>query len=180
MKTRLFWNLPPAQWGRFGLCLLVILAFGLLMIWPQTREIRELSDEASRLRTQIRTQEMLFPLYEAHLAEIQRLKSLRVLPLPESREGKFSSIRETMSALRAVARETGFAEIRLTPDMARLNEDADRLVLDVQMIGDFGKVRELFLTMGRLPYVLHFERLEVKKSSDGQEIVQFRIWLRRS
>lgn len=180
MKTRLFWNLSAAQWGRFGLCLLVILAFGLLMIWPQIREIRELSGEAARLRTQIRTQEMLFPLYEAHLAEIQRLKSLRVLPLPESRRGEVPPIRETMTALRAVARETGFTEIRLAPDMARLNEGTDTLVLDVQMTGDFGKVRELFLTMGRLPYVLHFEKLEVKKSSDGQELVQFRIWLRRS
>jgi hypothetical protein len=180
VKTRLFWNLPVAQWGRFGLCLLVILAFGMLMIWPQIRETRELAGEAARLKAEIRTQEMLFPLYEAHLAEMRRLKSLRVLPAPESREGEVPPIQETMTSLRAVVQESGFSEVQLAPDMARLNDDTDTLVLDVQMTGEFGNVRELFLAMGRLPFVRHFETLEVRKSPDGREVIQFRIWLRRS
>ena len=179
MKTPYFWNLSVAQWGRFGLCLAVILAFGLLMIWPQVRLGRELANEAERLREDIRTQEMLFPLYEAHLAEIRRLKTLRALPVPEPRAFEPPPVREALMEIRQLALAGGFGEIRLAPDMARLNEDAGRLALDVQMNGPFDKVRELFLALGRLPHVLHFESLEIRKASEGKENIQFRIWLRR-
>lgn len=179
MKTPVFWNLPVAQWARLGLCLVVILAFGVLMIWPQVRQGRELAHQAAQLREEIRTQEMLFPLYEAHLSEIRRLKELRVLPVTDARAFNPPPVRETLTEIREVILAAGFKEVRLAPDMARLNDDGGRLALDVQMNGSFHAVRELFLALGRLPYILRFERLEIGKAPGGEEIIQFRVWLRR-
>jgi len=179
VKTPLFWNLPVAQWGRFGLCLVVILAFGLLMIWPQVRQGRELANQAARLREEIRAQEMLFPLYEAHLAEIRRLKTLRVLPVPDPRPFEPPPLRKTMAEIRQLALSVGFTGVRLEPDMARLNEEADRLALDVQINGPFRRARDLFLALGRLPQVLHFESVEIRKAPEGKESIQIRVWLRR-
>jgi Tfp pilus assembly protein PilO len=179
LKRPVFWNLPAAQWARFGLCLVVILAFGALMIWPQVRQDRELARRAARLREEIRTQEMLFPLYQAHLSEMRRLKALRALPVPDSRAFRPPPVRETLAEIRQLILAGGFDGVRLAPDMARLNEDAGRLALDVQMNGPFHSVRDIFLALGRLPYVLRFERLEIRKAPEGEEIIQFRVWLRR-
>jgi hypothetical protein len=179
VKTPVFWNLPAAQWGRFGLCLVVILAFGMLMIWPQVRQGRELAKEAAALREEIRTQEMLFPLYEAHLSEMRRLKALRVLPVPDPRAFHPPPVRETLTEIRELILAAGFTGVRLSPDMARLNDDTGRLALDVQMDGPFREVRALFLALGRLAYILRFERLEIRKAPGEDEIIQFRVWLLR-
>jgi hypothetical protein len=174
----LLWHLPISQWGRFGLCFVAIVAFGLLLIWPEGRRVRELDRRREALRERIRSQEMLYPLYQAHVIEIQRLKQYRIFPAPEPGDSA-PSAQEAMAAIRDLLRDHGFSDLMLAPDMAVFNQEKDRLALDIRMNGSFLKLRDLLLSLGRLPAVIHFERLEIREAPDAGEVVDLRVWLLR-
>lgn len=178
MKAAFPGNAAAGRWFRFALCLLAILAFGGLIIWPENRRARELDDAVRELRERIRSQEMLFPLYQANIAEIQRLKGFRVLPVPDPAGADPPAVRDAMDGVRRRATDHGFSISAMSPDVPMLNAYDDRLVLEVRMTGPFARLRELFLALGRLPYVVHFESLEVRGTS-GREDIRFRLWLLR-
>jgi hypothetical protein len=178
MSRKLWWNLPPARWGRFALCLAAISVFAGTMIWPQTRRIREMDARISELREEIRAQEMLFPLYRVHIADIQRLKGYRLFPVPDLSDGGIPSPGESMTRIRELLGEYGFVVFNLAPDIARLDRREDRLALDIQATGDFLRLRDLLLSLGRLPYVIHFESLEIRESA-ASESIRLRIWILR-
>lgn len=179
MKGPFFWHLSASQWGRFGGGVVFLAVLGMLLIWPEARRVRELNRQREELRKRIQTQEMLYPLYQAHLMEIQRLKQYRVFPVPAPQKGDLPSVREAMANIRDRVTAQGFSILLLAPDMAVFNQEEDRMALEVRMSGSFPRLRALLLALGRLSYVVHLERLEVRENPDNGEIIDLRLWLLR-
>lgn len=179
MKGPFLWHLSASQWGRFGGGVVFLAVLGGLLIWPEARRVRELHRQREELQERIQTQEMLYPLYQAHLMEIQRLKQYQVFPVPEPKKGGLPTVREAIANIRDRVRAQGFSLLLLSPDMTVFNPEEDRMALEVRMSGSFPQVRELLLALGRLSYVVHLEHLEVRENPDTGETIDLRLWLVR-
>ena len=156
-------------------CLAVATAVGLLVILPAYRLTGEKDLLAAKIRRDIASQKVLAPLFKemlekARLKETGELALVKVVPWPRDRSGDLQARFE--EAGKACGLEV---DVHL-PDAAELIKKTTHLKIDVLARGSFAAFRPFFLSVYRMPFVDHVERLQIL-AGDGQEEVRLKIWV---
>jgi len=163
----------------FALFGAVILIVGLLMIYPNYRTLTALDRNIWQLKVNIENQKLLFPLFQRLLKEIN-------LKLPEGvsepKQEKLSPEKEQtiVSTFHGMADSVGLKVLEISPDVASTLDGSGYLLMNLAMEGDFHKIRELLLEVGKLPYLGKIERIKLQNTAKGgQKEVHLKIWLKR-
>lgn len=156
-------------------CLCVAAAIGMLMVFPAYRSLDEKDLAAATIRRDIASQKVLAPLFKemlekAKLKDTGELASVKRAPWPRDRAGGLQTRFEE------VGRTFGLeVDVRL-PDAAELIKKTTHLKIDVVARGAFSDFRPFFLSIYRMPFVDHVERIQIL-AGDGREEMRLKLWI---
>ncbi len=156
-------------------CVLALLTFAGLFVYPPARKAARLETEAKKTRTMIDTQNKLIPLY-TQLLTTTRYQPAEDLKIPKKKSLSTDEIVGVSAMLDAMAVKCG---LRLTSSVPRPDFSADAgrvLQVDLTLHGPFDKFRDFLLMLGAMPELSHMQRIMIGK--DGPyEKMEIMLWL---
>ena len=156
----------------FGVVILVII---LLMIYPDYRTLATLDKNIKQLNTKIETQELLFPLFQKMLTEID-LKLPGGGAFPKEEKLTQEKAERIVSVFYELADKSGLKVVEVSPDVESTLNGSGFLLMNVVVKGDFSELREFLLELGHLPYLEKIEQIKLQNIDGGKE-VRLRVWL---
>jgi hypothetical protein len=169
--------LKAAASGRLFLVILggVVLVFILVLILPINHSLKKQDEEIQDLEQKLKDQAMLQPLYLGLTAKA-RFDKPDGLPVPDPAPLPRADLGKLTELFSAPARDAGLTFVKVQPDINSLREGHGLLLTEVTLLGDFPRLQKYFLGLGRLPFLNHVERVDVRRTKDGDEI-GLRLWL---
>ena len=139
------------------------------------RSLDEKDLAAASIRRDVASQKVLAPLFKemlekAKLKETGELVSVKSEPWPRDRAGGLQTRFEE------VGRTFGLEVDVHLPDAAELIKKTTHLKIDVVARGAFDDFRPFFLSIYRMPFVDHVERIQIL-AGDGREEVRLKLWI---
>lgn len=151
------------------ICMLGVLAFCLVGIWPNSMAIKESEEEIAQLNQKVQTQELLYPVYRELIKEATR-KAPSKLPLPEKSETLNNDISSVNKLFQQLATENQVVFNSAAPDASSYLEDTGHLTMNVDFIGDFFKLRGLLLSICQLPYLESIETMKLETAEKNKRM----------
>lgn len=159
----------------FALSGVVILVIILLMIYPDYRTLTALDTNIKQLNTKIETQNLLFPLFQKMLTEID-LKLPEGAAFPKEEKLTQEKAESIVSLFHELAGKSGLKVVEVSPDVDSSLNGSGFVLMNIVVKGDFSKLREFLLELGNLPYLEKIEQIKLKNIEGGME-VRLKIWL---
>jgi Tfp pilus assembly protein PilO len=152
------------------ICVIGILAFFLVGVYPNMQSMDELEEETIRLTQQVQAQELLYPIYRQLVKGVQHpVPSELTLPEREAlSQDDFSKINDLFYKL---GLQCNVAFISAVPDAETYLEDNGHLTLHVSFKGDYFNFRQLLLDVCMLPYLETIEHMSIETESSGKIIL---------
>ncbi len=168
-------NIPQQSVVYIGVCLVGILIFVFGGIIPAERSLKELERRIDNARSQLEGQKTLLPLFQSLQGQSEKKES-QVLPLPE--KGKLPRARiDTLPAtFSAAAKAGGMTLVSALPNLNALTGDAQFLLVDAVLRGNFIHFRKFLVQIGALPYVHHIEEITIQGKEEMEEF-RVKIWV---
>ena len=148
--------------------------FGLLSIYPNQRSLKILDNEIADYQLQIKAQKILFPLYGDLLKNTTALKIDEKLPFPAKAGIKQNELNKIARNISQVAAQHDFTVNSITPDINTLIDESNYFKVDVSLTGDFMALRQLFITLYKLPYLENFTKIKIK-SINQEKLITFTL-----
>lgn len=152
-----------------AICLLGIIALCLVGIWPNAATIKDTDREIEHLKQQVKTQELLYPVYRELIKEATR-KSLSKLPIPETNKIPRNDLSMVNKSFQKIAKENNVDFESAIPDASSYLEDTGHLVMNVEYSGDFFQFRGLLLGICQLPYLETIEEMILETAKDSKRM----------
>ena len=153
-----------------GICMLSIIAFFFVGIYPNLKSLDEVDEEIGALNHKVRTQELLYPVYLRLLAEITH-RSPTKLPIPKSHKISTNDLTGINKAFMDIANENNATFISAVPDASNYLEDMGYLTLNVSFAGDFFDLRSLLLAVCRLPYLEAIDQMQMETVNEKKRLI---------
>ena len=150
------------------ICLLCILAFCIVGIYPNVENMKELDDIIAELKTKAQRQELLFPVYTRLIKEVQ-IKA-PALPLPQKTKMARNDIERLNTHLIEIAEKNGVVLDSAIPDAVSYLEDSGQLTMNLVVHGDFFKFQNLLLDISQIPYLAAIDKLGIYPHVDGKQM----------
>lgn len=150
------------------ICLLCVLAFFIIGIYPNVENLKELDDRIAELNTKAQRQELLFPVYARLLKEVQ-IKA-PPLPLPQKTKMARQDIERLNAHFMELAEKNGVIFDSAIPDAVSYLEESGQLTMNLVVHGDFFKFQNLLLDISRIPYLAAIDKLGIYPHADGKQM----------
>ena len=159
----------------FIICLLGVVIFGMVGIYPNTTAMDSMEEDIAELTTRVQTQELLFPIYQQLIKEvIQKIPSK--LPLPDKSQSAQNDLGRINELFSRLADESGVIFSSAAPDAISYLEDTGHLTMNVNFSGDFFKLRKLLLRVCQLPYLDSIEEMRFE-TDQARKRLSFKLKL---
>jgi len=168
-------KLPSRSVLYFSISGMIILVLVVFMIYPNYRSLKSLDNKIKQMNVQIKSQEILYPLFQRMLKEIQ-FKEPSGLPFPKVEKLTQAQTAVVSSVFRELADKLGLTVMGVSPDIDSSLDGSGYLLMNVTMNGEFLKIRDLLRQLGKIPYLEHIEQIKLKSVAGSKEI-SFKIWL---
>ena len=156
-----------------GVCLVGIVAFFFVGIYPNINSLREMDQEIENLNQEVQTQELLFPVYLKLLADITN-KIPTKLSVPEREKISDNDLGRINAMFAKLASESKVSFINAVADASDYLDDTGRLSMTATFAGDFFDLRQLILKICRLPYLESIDEMQIV-SLEGRKQIKFKI-----
>lgn len=163
-------NIKTSNLIYLAICLLGILALCLVGIWPNSTAIKAADKEIEQLSQQVKTQELLYPVYRELIKEATQKTPLK-LPVPDKDKIPHNDLSLVNKAFREIAKENKVSFTSAVPDASSYLEDTGHLVMNVEYGGDFFQMRGLILRICQLPYLESIEEMTLETVQDTKRMV---------
>jgi hypothetical protein len=167
-------KLPPKSYVNIFICLAGIIAFILLVIYPQYQSQKSMDQEIETLSTRIEEQKILAPLFKDLTTKAQ-VKTPENLPFPERQKLSKEEARKISFAVQAVVQQNNFTVENIVPDVNTLMDGSGFLKLSLVAVGEFFRLRDVLIQLSEIPYLEHFETLELETDDDLIK-VSLKLW----
>ena len=157
----------------FIICLLGIAAFFFVGIFPNFSALRDMDDEIAQLHDKVKTQEMLFPVYQKLVQEITT-QVPTTLPLPEKQKISHNDLAGINEMFDRLARENHVVFNRAVPDVSNYLNDTGYLAMNVDFTGDFFDLRNLLMSICQMPYLETIDEMRIETRKQTKHI-EFKI-----
>ena len=142
------------------ICIGGILAFLLLVIYPNHRELQRLDLEMTQIETRLGEQKVLTPIFN----ELRQQTKID-LPddLPNPTPGKLSRAETSKITflIQEIVQRHQFAVDSIQPDVETLVGGSGHMRLNLSLRGDFLNLRQMLLQLFEIPSLEHVEQIEV-------------------
>jgi hypothetical protein len=151
------------------LCALGLVAFLILVIYPNDRTLSKYDRQISDLKREIALRQALAPLYKRLVEKLQivppnQLVTQEKTTLDIENTGRLTQI------FQEIATETNLSLESVIPDAQAFNQITGQLLVEVVFRGDFLNVQPLINTIGKRSYVDHIRRLQVRATGENKRI----------
>lgn len=157
------------------ICLVGILGFGMLAIFPSSRAIVATDRKIAALQEKIDEQKALYPLFQDLLKRSETELPSR-LPFPEKTKLPREDTGDISDFFQDLALKNDFTVESIVPDMVSLTDGSGHLMLDVKLTGMFMNFRRLLLQLEEMPYLEHIETITIQTVGDAKEI-RLKLWI---
>lgn len=157
------------------LCVLGLLAFLLLVIYPNYRNMREYDRQISTLNGEIVLRQALAPIYRK-LVEKARISPSTQLKSPEK---KVLDIKNTLRLTQIFQNIAKTADLRLEsviPDAQAFDQGNGRLLVEVVFRGDYLNVQPLINTIVEQSFVDRVHKIQVR-NTEGNKWIKLSVSL---
>ena len=168
-------KLPARSVAFLLICAGGLLAFILLVIYPQRTSLAEADMEIQALKARIEEQKILYPVFQ-DLLKKARFKGTAGLPFPEKGRLKRDETDKIASKFRNIAQKSQLTLVDINSDIESLIDNSGYLKLYMVLEGDFFALRNFLLNLGELPYLEHIERIQIS-SAPKTKTINLKIWL---
>lgn len=134
------------------ICLLGITAFTFVAVYPNSSTMKEMDSEIADLNQQVQSQELLYPVYRELIKEVTQPVPTN-FQFPVKKKISHSDLARINKMFSDLASESGVAFKSAIPDASSYLEDNGHLTLNVTFRGDFFNLRNILLSICRLPYL---------------------------
>ena len=155
--------------------LFIAVVVGMLVVFPAYRGLGEKDAMARKIRSDIRMQQVLAPLFremleKASIRESCELALVAIRPWPRKRT------LDLMDRFTAMGREHHL-DIRVQfPDAASLVKQPGRFPVEMMVRGRFESFRPFFITLYKAPFIEHVEKIRILTDGESEEM-QIRLWV---
>ncbi len=154
-------KIHPSNVTYLTICLLSLVAFFLVGIYPNLSALQEMDAEITTLHQKVQTQELLFPVYKRLIKEVIQ-KVPTKLSVPEKNKISPNDLVRINEMLNKLAAESEVTFSRAIPDASNYLEDKGYLTMKVDFIGDFFNLRRLLLSICQLPYLESIDQMRIE------------------
>ncbi len=151
------------------ICVIGILAFCLVGIWPNAIAINDAEEEINLLNKKVKTQELLFPVYRELIREATR-KTPSKLPIPKQEKIPRNDLSRINTIFYQLAQEHQVVFNNAVPDASSYLEDAGHLTMNVNFSGDFFKLRGMLLAICQLPYLESVQDMKIATAEKNKQM----------
>ncbi|MBW2514358.1 MAG: hypothetical protein JRE21_07285 [Deltaproteobacteria bacterium] len=152
-----------------------ILFFVLLSIFPNYIAYSNIENEIDTLKNQIEEQKILSPIFTA-LSDKAGFKEPDNLPFPEKKKLPKDETRNLSGIIQDIILSNDFNINSILTDVSGLMDGSGILKMNIDISGDFMRLRDLMLQFGTLPYLDHIENIRVDNTDDRQRIL-LKLWI---
>jgi hypothetical protein len=166
-------------YGRGAVYLIIsavmIVVFILLVLYPNYSSLDKLDMEIVGVKQRIEKQKVLLPFYYK-LAKKSKAVVPDELPLPERRKFPESDIKLIPSIFKNIATKSGTEMLSVNPDVTTLTDKSGVILVNATTKGDFSRLRNFLIEIGKLPYLKGIERIEIQQKEMDKEL-KIKMWL---
>ncbi len=156
-----------------GVCLVGIIAFFFVGIYPNTHSLRDMDQEIETLNQEVQTQELLFPVYLKLLADLTH-KVPTKLTVPQKEKISHNDLGHINEMFTKLAEESDVSFVSAIADASNYLDDMERLSMTATFSGDFFSLRQLILKICRLPYLVSIDEMQIETLENAKQI-KFKI-----
>lgn len=168
-------KLPIQSIRYIAICLVAILGFGLLAIFPSHQAIRATERKIEKLQQEIEEQEVLKSLFQNLLKQAQS-KAPSEMPFPKKEKLSREETDGIFVYFQELAEKNDFKVESIVPDVVSLTDGSGHLMLNTTMKGEFLNFRRLLLEIGELPYIEQIETIQIRTVGQLKEF-RLKIWI---
>jgi hypothetical protein len=162
-------RLPRQSIVRAVVSILLLGAVGCLLNLPLSRQADRLSAAIHEREEELRTQEMLQPVYMELLAGANSKQSTS-LRGPDNAESGRVTIRSIPEAIGRKAAASRLEVLAITPDPKSMAGMSEKLLVNCVLQGEFKDLRTFLLGLGELASFSRVEELRVREVLGGREL----------
>ena len=151
------------------LCTLGLLAFLILVIYPNYRNMKEYDRQISMLNGEIALRQSLAPIY-SKLIEKARIAPSTQLISPEKTALDMENTGRLAQIFQDIANTAGLTLESVTPDAQTFDQGNGLLMVDVVFRGEFLNVQPLINTIVEQPFVNRIHQIHVRCAEENKWI----------
>jgi hypothetical protein len=155
-------------------CIGGIIAFLLLVIYPNHRELKRLDLEMNQIETRLGEQKVLTPIFN-ELRQQTKIDLPNDLPNPEPGKLSRAETSKITFLIREIVQEHQFVVDSIQPDVETLVGGSGHMRLNLSLRGDFINLRQMLLRLFEIPSLEHVEQLEVSAGETPQRM-RLKLW----
>lgn len=153
-----------------GICMIGMLAFSLVGIFPNLSSLRQMDEEIETLNYKVQAQEILHPVYAELIRQTQE-KIPSNLPLPAEETVSGENIAAINEIFASMAEQAGVSFENGVPDPSNYLEESNRLIMNVTFSGDFFNFRDLLMRISKMPYLINVMHIQIKTQGTIKRLV---------
>jgi len=152
----------------------VVLGFMLFLgILPTRREITETRQEGRRLKARIEAQKIFHPLYQRLQKNMEDEKEREHFDGRKTAHNRPALTIDTVSGiLSAMAASAGLPEASFSPAPASMSQEADKLLVQGRLQGDYADFRNFLIRLVTAP---DFQAIELMEIQSGARHPKYRL-----
>ena len=151
------------------LCTLGLLAFLILVIYPNYRNMKEYDRQISMLNGEIALRQALAPIY-SKLVEKARIAPSTQLISPEKTALDMKNTGRLAQIFQDIANTAGLTLESVTPDAQTFDQGNGLLMVDVVFRGEFLNVQPVINTIVEQPFVDRIHQIQVRCADENKWI----------
>lgn len=162
-------SILPAQSIRYCLiCGAGIIAFVVFIIIPSQRTSAELDRQIKKIDAQIEEQRILKPVFDSLIKRAKQADTTEV-PGTQAFKPAGGSINEITEFLQKIARHHDLELKDLNTDVAAMMNNSRKMVMHINLTGNFQNFREFLLDLSAIPQLEEIEEIKIKALEGARE-----------
>lgn len=157
-----------------SICMAGLILFVLFGIFPLYNASREAEAEILTAKAELERQKILHPLYIDLVKKKNQLPTL-ALALPETEPVRRENVRHLQKEIRDLALQNGMQTVSAVPDVSTMRRNSNRLLVVVDVKGDWMNLRYFLVQLGAMPQFDFMEKLTVKPEEEGKHF-SLQVW----
>jgi Tfp pilus assembly protein PilO len=154
-----------------------LLAIGGVMIYPNVKGLANLEKEAVELRKKLEEQKMLMPVF-AEMVKRSKGTQKKPLDIPERKPLTTDEIRTALIDMKARAESMDLEVTDIAPGIRGFVENAQRVVVDMSLIGDLADFKAFLLAVSAEPFIDIVQSIQVISQTD-RSLFRLTLWFAR-
>ncbi len=154
-------RIHPSNLFYIAICLIGIIAFLFVGIYPNLSAIKAMDEDISRLQQKVETQTLLYPVYLKLLQQITK-RVPTDFSAPEKSKISHNQLSQINELFRRLAAESNVTFDSAIPDASNYLEDMNFFTMNVVFSGDFFDLRRLLLVICQMPFLESIDVMRIE------------------